>query len=254
MAFSPFLCYGHAGRKEKRKRQQWSLLGSRRGPEWHLASKMANTRAGDETVPLLSRTNTFCQVIPPSPPLSHTGHAQNANSQEEWGRGLWGRSLKEMERSKEVCILNTHAEKGITCTHTHRENRHCENCPSLSLIPSVCLRQLVITKATCCCRGNPWGTTQRGWRGFGEDELKRKRVINEEERKHRYDQCLSASPPRSDRRGKWWWASWREGSQLMMKTKNRLYIRKEYMMRWCVWMARHRFFRKVMGVCKQRFL
>lgn len=36
--------------------------------------------------------------------------------------------------------------------------------------------------------------TQRGWRGFGEEERKRKRAINEEERQHRYDQHLSASP------------------------------------------------------------
>ena len=82
--------------------------------------------------------------------------------------------------------------------HVRGENRRWENCPSLSLIPSVCLRQLVITKATHCCRGKPWGRTHRERereRGRMERLWKeRKRAINEEERQHRYDQRLSASP------------------------------------------------------------
>lgn len=36
--------------------------------------------------------------------------------------------------------------------------------------------------------------TQGGWGGLGGGERKRKRAINEEERQHRYDQRLSASP------------------------------------------------------------
>lgn len=79
--------------------------------------------------------------------------------------------------------------------HIHRENRRRENCPSLSLIPSVCLRQLAITKATHCCRGKPWGRTHRE---NGEDlerkSAKRETAINEEERKHRFDHRLSVSP------------------------------------------------------------
>jgi len=42
---------------------------------------------------------------------------------------------------------------------------------------------------------------QRGWRGFGEEERKRKRAINEE-RQHRCDQRLSASPSALTREGR----------------------------------------------------
>lgn len=63
---------------------------------------------------------------------------------------------------------------------THVQNRsslhiHWEDCPSLSLIPSVCLRQLVITKATHCCRGKPWGRTHReDGEAFVEEERTKK--------------------------------------------------------------------------------
>lgn len=59
--------------------------------------------------------------------------------------GEAGWSVKELEGSK-VCIESAHAER--SSVRIHRQNMRWENCPSLSLIPSVCLRQLVITKAT----------------------------------------------------------------------------------------------------------
>lgn len=154
-------------KKEKKERRGGERAvippgGPRRDPEWHLASKMANTRAGDETVPLPSSTNTSCQVIPHVPfAHTHTAHISWAQTQthrvcareQEWGRRDGGR--------RRIHRKHTHTHTKRSCVHIHGENRHWENCPSLSLIPSVCLRQLVITKATHCCRGKRTHTDDR---------------------------------------------------------------------------------------------
>ncbi len=76
---------------------------------------MAYTTAGDETVPLPSLTNLFCQVIP-HVGLTHT-HTQTrtqthiSRAQMQTHReGAWG-GWDGMVRGKEVCIKNTHAKK-----------------------------------------------------------------------------------------------------------------------------------------------
>lgn len=95
-----------------------------------------------------------------------------------------------MARSQEACIQNTHA-KQEQCADT------------LGKLPVTLSYSICLFKTTSNYQGNALlqskamgENTQRGWRGFREEE----RTINEEERQHRQDQRLSAFSLQPDRR------------------------------------------------------
>lgn len=146
-----------------------------------LTPSIQNSRCRDSRWGCPTWTNTKCQVIPQVHARTHTPAMQKTCRVGWSGWGVAG------NRNKNMHACGTH-EQNRSSLHIH-----WENCPSLSLIPSVCLRQLVITKATHCCGGKPWGRTHRedgeACRGGAHKE---KKAINEGERPHQLDQLQSA--------------------------------------------------------------